>query len=434
MSNASALRRSIAGWLLFLTIIGSVAVGFSKQVSELLPGLLIWLSAVLLIPDLKKNQRWQLGTLMAVGIVGLVVGEYRTGDSQFLWRAAGANQLITSMLLAVSFLRVVNNMTAHEYMPLPSGKTALLKTLFGVHLLGTVMNVSSVMIAGDRLTEKKQLKPLQAFTLLRGFSACAVWSPFFASMGITLVGVPDAHLLVLILFGLPAALIMLAIAAWQISHDSNAETSEGFPVNFSALWLPLSLAICVMAAHFIWPDISVLSFVTLGGLVFSFAVATIKKRTLAARHIKNHIKHGLSAMAGEVMLFLAAAVLASGAAAALESFGLKLVPDHFGVVAAWATMGILVALAISGMHPITTVALAAGILAPHVENADLLGLTLLFGWNLGVCFSPFSGVQLTLQSRYGVRARDLAKMNLPTALPLVLLACGSLYLCSLITA
>ena len=105
-------------------------------------------------------------------------------------------------------------------------------------------------------------------------------------------------------------------------------------------------------------------------------------------------------------------------------------PDYFGVTAAWITLLILIGLAIVGMHPVTTVALAAGVLAPHVEDANLLALTLLFGWGLGVCFSPFSGIQLTLQARYLIRMRDLAAQNLPTALPLTGIAFATLYLYS----
>ena len=433
MTRASAFRHNAAGWLLFLTIFASLASAFSSHVSSLVPGIMIWVTSFLLIPDLKKAQRWQIGVLMGVGVLGLTVGELRSANSEFLWRAAGANEVITAMLLAVSFLRIISALPEGVDKPLPVGKNALLKTLFGVHLLGTVMNVSAVMIAGDRLTEKRPLKPLQALTLLRGFSACAVWSPFFASMGITLVGVPDARLGTLILFGFPAAMIMLAIAAWQISRDPDADSCAGFPVTFNELWLPVTLAVFVMGTHFIWPDISVLSFVTFWGLLFALIVSLIKFKGQTGEKLVNHIHNGLPRMAGEVFLFLAAAVLASGAASALESFGLKLVPDHFGFIASCATVAILLVLAIVGMHPVTTVALAAGILAPHVENATLLGMTLLFGWNIGVCFSPFSGVQLTLQSRFGIRARDLATMNLKTALPLVLLAMATLYICSIVT-
>ena len=433
MNSVLSLRNRLAGWLLVGVILTTLLAVFSAAVSSLLPGVLIWLVGGLLIPNLRRAQLWQIGILLGIGLLCLAIGEWRGSSPQFLQRAIEGNQMITAMLLAVSFLRLIAMANVDPQAPLPQGKRALLRTLFGVHLLGTVMNISSVMIAGDRLSAARPLSRVQALTLLRGFSACALWSPFFASMGITLSGVPGAHLGTLIIFGLPAALVALLVSAWQLQRLPESAVAEGYPVTFAALWLPVVLAVAVIIGHLLLPEIPVLTLVTLLALIFSVGWILCREQRAGAGRLQQHVQSALPGMAGEVLLFLAAAVLASGAAALLESFNIRLVPEHFGVLAAWTTLLILIGLAIAGMHPVTTVALAAGILAPHVENANLLALTLLFGWGLGVCLSPFSGVQLTLQARYLVRMRDLALLNLPAALPLLAVAFTALYICARFT-
>ena len=64
-------------------------------------------------------------------------------------------------------------------------------------------------------------------------------------------------------------------------------------------------------------------------------------------------------------------------------------------------------------------ALAGSLLMPAVDDPSLLGLVFLMSWSLGVALSPFSGIQLALQSRYGVSARALMRLNLSYA-PVVL--------------
>lgn len=432
MTFSRSMRTPLAGWLLLAMIILTIAASLSDLVSPLIPGVLIWISAILLLPNVRHTQLWQIVTLMGIGSIGLAVGEFRGANPDFMLRAIGGNQMITAMLLAVSFLRLIALANIDTSTPLPHGRQSLIKTLLGVHMLATVMNLSAVMIVGDRLATVQPVNRTQNFTLLRGFSACAMWSPFFAAMGVTLVGVPGAHLATLITYGLPAAALILAITIWQLKHTPAAEACNGYPITVSALWMPVTLAVIVMLAHVIYPDVPVLTLVTLLSLLFTLGWILWRERGAGVKRLHGHVRKGIPNMAGEVLLFLAAAVLASGAAAALESFHIRLVPDHFGLIAAWVTLSILIVLAIAGMHPVTTVALAASILAPHVEDSNLLALTFLFSWGLGVCLSPFSGIQLTLQSRYFVRARDLARMNWVTLLPMIIVAYGALYIYTLI--
>ena len=111
------------------------------------------------------------------------------------------------------------------------------------------------------------------------------------------------------------------------------------------------------------------------------------------------------------MLFATAALLASGIAAFVSTMHFNLAPTHFGYLEASLTVIVLVSLAMTGMHPVASVTLAGSILAPTVSDPNLLGLAMLMGWSLGIGLSPFSGVQISIQSRYDITARSLMKLN-----------------------
>jgi hypothetical protein len=56
---------------------------------------------------------------------------------------------------------------------------------------------------------------------------------------------------------------------------------------------------------------------------------------------------------------------------------------------------------------------------PATEDPNLLAITLLMSWSMGSTASPLAGNQIILQGRYGVRARDLLRANIPYTLALL---------------
>jgi len=386
-------------------------------------GIPIWISALMLVDRVKPSQRRQILLLFLVGLAGLVFGTLNGADHQHLLRALSANQMVVAMLIGVSFLRIVALAGIRSDETLPKGKRALWKTLLGTHLFGSVINISSTLIVGDRLSAHQPMQAVQGLTLLRSFATCAFWSPFFAAMGLTLVSAPGARLETLVLYGLPLAILALALSAWEIHRHPDADAAGGYPMHFGALWMPLLLAALVIVSHLVWPRVSVLTLVTLISLLFTLAWLTLKQGRAGLSEGIRHVRVGLPNLSGEVLLFAAASMLAAGIAATLSSLDLNLAPAHFGSLEACVVLLVLVALAMAGMHPVTSVVLAGSILAPSVNDPNLLGLTLLMGWSLGVGLSPFSGIQLSLQSRYGIKATELLKMNLLYA-PAMLVICS----------
>ncbi len=402
---------AIGGWLLMLTVLLSLIAEISHLFSGYWAGIPIWAVVLLFIPYVKPNQRRQIFLLMFVGAAGLLYGVIKGLDGRYLLKALEANQHVVAMIVGVGFLRIfaVNSVKTGEV--LPQGKRALIRTVFGAHLFGSVLNISSVMIVGDKLATQGKLTTTQGLVLLRGFSACAFWSPFFASMGLALISAPGSELGVLVSFGIPICLVALGLSCWQIIRRDDADSVAGYPVTLYSLWMPALLAAIVITAHQFYPHISVLSLVTLTSICFIALWLLLTKGYHAIIVARNHIEVGIANSSGEVVLFAAAAMLASGVAASLDAMNIQLAPEHFGALEASITIAVLIALAMTGMHPVTSVVLAGSVLAPSMADPNMLGLTLLMGWSLGITVSPFSGVQLSIQSRYDISAKALFLAN-----------------------
>ncbi len=405
------LKGVFSGWLLFLGLILSLVAGFTHWIPGYYAGIPIWIASFLFFPDVRPAQKKQIIVLLALGGTGLFYGAFHGIEHQFFIRALAANQVVVYMLIAVGFLRLfaVDEMRQQER--LPQGKWAIIRTLFGAHLFGAVLNMSSVVIVGDKLASKGKLVPTQGLMLLRAFSICAFWSPFFAAMGLTLVSAPGAQLSTLVLFGIPVSIVALLLSAWQLAKRPDVEQLLGYPITLYSLWMPALLAMIVMASHHFWPKISVLSLVSLISLAFIGLWMSITQGRIGIRKIRHHIDGGIASSRGEVVLFSAAALLASGVAALLSSLNIDLAPADFGAFEAGMTVIALVVLAMTGMHPVTSVVLAGSILSPNASDPDLLGLALLMGWSLGITLSPFSGIQLSIQSRYAISAKTLLALN-----------------------
>jgi hypothetical protein len=402
---------ALCGWLLMLSIALSLISGLTGIIANFWAGIPVWIAALLFMPYIKTAQRKQVILLLLIGGSSLLFGLLNHVDADYLFRALEANQQVVSMLIGVGFLRIFAAANIQSGERLPSGRKALVRTLLGAHLFGSVINMSSVVIIGDRIASQSRLTPVQGLLLVRAFCICAFWSPFFAAMGLTLVSSPGSQLSTLILYGLPISAIAIALSAWEIIRAPGATQMTGYPMAISSLWMPCLLASLVMTAHTIWPAVSVLTFVTLIALSFMLIWLLVQHGRQGLHIFTQHIESGIAGSSGEVVLFAAAALLATGVAAVLSSLQLNLAPTHFGPFEASLTVMILVVLAVTGMHPVTSVSLAGSVLAPAVSDPNLLGLTLLMGWSLGIGLSPFSGIQLSVQSRYDISARALLQLN-----------------------
>ncbi len=411
-----ASRRRLAGCL----ILGSMALVAADllglPVSRLWAGVGYWCAAALLWSGLARRNRIQALLLLLVG-AGCLALSHGQDTGIEVERLLAGNSGLLSMLVAVSFLGLVSRPQAEDEERAPKGRRAVASTLGAVHLFGSVINLSSVFIIGDRLARRGSLSREQSIVLIRGFTAAAFWSPFFAAMAVALSVAPDARLSMLWLVSMPLALLAMGLTWWQLSRQQGGEEAtsvsefRGYPLHVGGLVLPGLLAAAVLLSHQLWPALSILSVITLLSPLLSLLVLAAGRRSPVAG-LGQLVNGRLPQMGNELALFLAAGVLAYGLESLLSSWGGTLPLGGFGATEASLTYLVIVLLSLLGIHPIICIALAGSVLAPLEPDHTLLALVFLSSWAMGTPTGPLSGINLAFQGRYGVDSFQIMRWNL----------------------
>lgn len=424
-ATAGTLRRGAAGVCLFAVIVFGALSELHGQVSALAAAVPAWQAGVLLLPEVQRRTRQQCAILLIVGLGGLAWG-WSKGVPPAWPQVFGSNAALIAMLAAVSFLRLITTTGRGETAGPPSGRRAVRWTLAGVHLFGAVVNLSTVHIMAQRMAGGGRLNRQQTVVLIRGLSAAAFWSPFFAAMAAALTYAPGARLSHLIAVGVPLAFIALAVTIREVERDG-AAAFAGYPMNVRSLWLPALLAAVILAVHGVRPEVSVLG--TIAALAPTVTVLTLAlRREPVARRVLDQVTAGLPLMASELALFLSAGVLAAGLQGLIAVSGGALPFDEFGGMQAAGLLAALVALAVAGVHPVIGIAAAAPLLAPTDPDQNLLAITFLGAWSIGVAVSPLSALTMGIQAAYGIRAMEILRWNARYALVMVAATGAALWL------
>src|SRR5229473_3273212 len=238
MHRAATKRISgeaFAGLLLVTMMSLTVLHAFYSAFPGWWGGLLGWAAGVLLWRRLTPRQSIQVLLFSGIGLLGLFLQDPKNIPDG-LTQALSDNNAIISMLIGVSFLRLVSALAFYTHGEhLPKGKKAFWSTMLGVHLFGSVINMSAVMIIADRLTRRSHLRKQQAIVLSRSFSAAAFWSPFFGAMAAALTFAPGAKIPVLIITGLGLAAISLLVTGYQLGAQKKQALAAfvGYPMHRS---------------------------------------------------------------------------------------------------------------------------------------------------------------------------------------------------------
>lgn len=413
----------LPGLALSTTVLLAVVRGAWPELSNLAVAAPAWLAGVLLWRRANPRTRTQTLVLAGVGLGAMAWGLLRGGRVD-VTLALGGNAQLIAMLAAVTFLRLVARPERDAAHAPPRGRRALWNTLLGVHLFGSVINLSAVFIMADRLHAGAGLSARQVSVLTRGFSTAAFWSPFFAAMAAALTYAPGAVFSHLMSMGLPLALLALLVTALERRRAADADFT-GYPMRYGTLWLPISLAALVLTLHSLFPAWPVLAIICL--LAPSIAVVyTLASTRYGVARLGEHLRHGLPVMANELLLFLAAGVMAGGVGTVFGTFGGWLPFERFGGPEAAITLLFMYSVSMAGVHPVIGIAVLGTLLAPLAPDPDLLAMTFLCAWATSVGTSPFSGMNLALQGRYGVRPLDFLRWNGGYSLLMVASSCAML--------
>ncbi len=430
---STSFRHALAGTLILLGLALQI-LSFAKLAPyPPLVGYSLWLATLLLWRDIPRRTRWQAGALAAIGLGLLSLASWRYA-ADIAWPAiTSGNTYVVAMLVGVSFIGLIGNRSGSKRAlgrPI-TGLRGTSGTWLGVHLLGTILNLSTVFMIGDRLARRGPLTTPQLLALNRGLSSAALWSPFFASMGVVMTLAPAMDYSRILVVGLPLALLSGLLSTLELSRRFDLSEVAGFSLSPGSLLMPVSMAVLVMLFHFqLTPELGIVSIITF--LLPAVALATNlpagPRWTL--RRVRQHTLTRLPAMRGEIALFLSAGLLTLGlstlVSAATGSEWTLFV--HFGPVQAVMSFLAIVASAVAGLHPIIGVSVLASMLDLSGNESTLFAFTGLASWAVGTSVGPLSGINLSLQGRYGVSGYRMMRHNLVYAAAMTTLVVAAILL------
>jgi hypothetical protein len=405
-------RDILAAWLLVsmvaLSVLGAALPDFPGWVS----GILAWAACGLLWRRLTRRQAIVVVLLAAFGLAGIAAG-IASGRHGLVVRALSQNVPLIGLLIAVSFLQLVSVARNAGDAPLGTGRLALARTLVGVHLFGAVINFSAVAIFADRLTARHKLTLAQSMALSQAFIVGATWSPFYGAMAVALTVAPGANLTLLVAIGLPVAALGLVLT-WTILSSrryGRAQDFEGYPLHLESLWVPATLAAGVLLVHERWPQWPVLAVIAALAPLVTVLTLLVRDgdRTWAALARVVHLR--LPEMGGETSLFLAAGVLSAGMSGTIAALGIGVPFAHYGAAEATLVLVATTLFAWIGFHPVILASVVGPWLAPLDPDPNLVAMTFLFGWGIGLTACPMSNTILALHGRYDVPFSTLLARN-----------------------
>ena len=275
------------------------------------------------------------------------------------------NQYLLTLLIGVGFLRLIAT-PKKEKSTLPKGKQAFIKTYLGVHLFGSVINLSSLILVADKMYKKAPLSSSQIVLLTRAFASDAYWSPFFVAFAAAITYAPKLDTSIIILNGIVLSSIAFLITYFEIIKNKkfNIDDFSGYPLSFESLYLPFLLALLVLFTNYFYPQMKVIILISSFSLLMTFLILPFKKSLKDSIKILSfHILDELPKMKAELSLFLVAGMFGIIVGSILIGLNLPLPFLVFDWEIASLLLLVFIILAFVGIHPIITIAIIGDILS-----------------------------------------------------------------------
>src|SRR5574344_567143 len=263
---------SVSCVLIFLSFIFSIFSYFFYSDFKIYAVVCIWIASALLFFTIKsKKLIWVLlfFTLLAF------LYSYLNGFYIDFKKAFSVNLYLLTLLIAVGFLKLIAT-PKKEKNELPKGKNSFLKTYLGVHIFGSIINLSALLLVADKMYKKAKLTPLQIVLLTRSFASDAYWSPFFVAFAAALTYALNLNTFFIISFGIFLALSAFLITYFELRNE-DFSNFYGYPLSFSTLYLPWLLAFFVLLTNYYYKDLQIILLISLFSLLLTLAILPIKK-------------------------------------------------------------------------------------------------------------------------------------------------------------
>lgn len=418
----------LSGVLVFISFILTIYSYFINNDFLIYSGLLVWVSFIILFSSLSNKK--MITILLLLSFVSFIIS-YLNGFTIDFKKVFTVNQYLLTLLIGVGFLRLIASPKKDKSNILPKGKKSFLNTYLGVHLFGSVINLSSLILVADKLYKKAPLTNAQIVLLTRAFASDAYWSPFFVAFAAAITYAPLLSPSVILVNGLFLAVFAFIITYAEVSKnkDMRLDEFEGYPLSFQTLFLPFSLGFLVLLTNYYFPNTKVIILIALFSILLTLIVLPIKKGLSKSINIfQNHIFEELPKMKLEMSLFLVAGMFGISISSILLGLDLDLPFEKFDWFIASILLAIFIVLAFVGIHPIITIAIIGDFLSG--VNHTLLAVTFLMAWSTTVSTSPFSGLNLTIIARYKVEGKRIFKLNIFYALKMYIMSSFCLFLLS----
>lgn len=404
--------QTISGLLILSSFLLTFIAYFFNSSLLIVAGLLAWSAFVILFSSLKSKKL--LNILLVLSLFAFTFSYINDYEINFV-KIFTVNQYLLTLLIGVGFLRLIATPKNENVKELPKGKNSFIKTYIGVHLFGSVINLSSLLLVADKMYKKSKLSDIQIILLTRAFSSDAYWSPFFVAFAAAITYAPKLSSSIILMMGIVLAFIAFLVTFFEIKNEPSLDEFKGYPIEFETLYLPFLLAILVLVTNYIFPSVKVILLISIFSLLLTFFILPLKYRVKKSKEMLiAHITFELPKMKNEIALFLIAGMFGVSISSVLLGMNLSLPIEQLNGLYASILLFILIALSFVGIHPIISIA----VLGNWVDqlNHTLLAATFLMSWATAVSTSPFSGLNLTMQARYELEAKEVFKINLPYAI------------------
>ena len=422
------IKEKLSGIFIFISFILTLYSYFLQNDFLIIASLFVWLSFAFIFPTLKDKKI--LLILMFFSFMAYTICLYNDFKIDYI-KVFTVNQYLLTLLIGVVFLRLIAIPKKEKNIVFPKGKNSFIKTYLGVHLFGSVINLSSLILVADKMYKKAALTNAQIVLLTRSFASDAYWSPFFVSFAAATTYAPNLNTSLIMLNGIILAVFAFVITYIDVTRNKEFDIQNfyGYPLSLENLYLPVILATLVLVTNHFYPNTKVIILVSLFSISMVFVLLPFKTSLNEARKlIKKHILYELPKMKSELSLFLVAGVFGVLVGSILIGLNLSLPFKIFDWQIASILLLIFIFLAFIGVHPIITIAIIGDYL--NGVNHTLLALTFLMAWSTTVSTSPFSGLNMTIVARYDFSAKKIFRLNIFYALKMYLICILCLFILS----
>jgi hypothetical protein len=397
----------LCGLLIFLSFIATLYAYFFNPSLLVMASILAWIAFIMLFKQIVHKTL--LYVLILLTLVCFCIN-YFNGFEMDIQKTLSINAYLLCLLIGVGFLRLIATPKEETIKALPQGKQSFIKTYLGIHLFGSVINLSSLLLVGDKMVKYAPLSRLQIIVLTRAFSSDAYWSPFFVAFAAALTYAPNLNTFTILISGTVLALFAFLLTLFEVKKDPQSLASfKGYPIHFETLYLPLVLTLLVLLTHYYFEHIKIIVLISLYSLFLSFIILPFKTKN-ASKQFLDHIFYELPQMKNELALFLIAGAFGVMISSILTGLNIQFPFETLNGLSASILLFVFIVLSFVGIHPIISIAIIGNWM--DGLNHTLLAVTFLMSWATAVSTSPFSGLNLTMQSRYNLKAIDLFSVNI----------------------